>query len=493
MCIEKLMPGVRKKFVFVNLSIKCAYTGVNHGIAYLAAVLKRHSIDVSCINIQSEISPQEFIRAINDLAPSIVGFSCTTNQQKFMSKYSLELAKDPCVLQIAGGAGPTLDPEWFLLNSGVNGVCVGEAETSLSNLLNNIETGRDIYDTEGFYWIVNNKIKKNKASEFTEDISTLDFPDYSVFNRRYVVGDGVLHVVLSRGCPYNCHYCCNKAIARRSASPDSHFRMPSVGYSIRLLEELIAQYPETRAIAFDDDLLIADQAWFQDFAIEFDKKIKIPYRVSARPESINTEIVKALKSSGCYYVLLGLESGNEQLRAELLNRTYTNRLLVEKARLIKSSGIHLFTFNITGFPFETDQQREETFELNKMIEPDSGICSFFYPYKHTALYEICREKGMLRDENEMLAITDFSTVPAIKMSVRQYKKCLRFQAKLMRYFIWRHTLAETKHMPLGIRKCCMYAQALIYKTPVVFKFVRWFYNFLPTSVKAMTPHYKFIP
>ncbi|MFH1790996.1 MAG: hypothetical protein ABH885_03305 [Candidatus Omnitrophota bacterium] len=46
-----------KKFVFVTLSINCGYeNGVNHGVAFLVPVVKRHSCDVVCLDLRGEIT-----------------------------------------------------------------------------------------------------------------------------------------------------------------------------------------------------------------------------------------------------------------------------------------------------------------------------------------------------------------------------------------------------------------------------------------------------
>jgi hypothetical protein len=94
---------MNKKFLFVNLSINCGFTGVNHGIAYLVPVVKKHSYEIRCLNISQEITAEEFAGIIHDFSPAIVGFSCTENQLKYLVKYSKELAKHPDILQVSGG------------------------------------------------------------------------------------------------------------------------------------------------------------------------------------------------------------------------------------------------------------------------------------------------------------------------------------------------------------------------------------------------------
>src|SRR5208282_4764831 len=168
-------------------------------------------------------------------------------------------------------------------------------------------------------------------------------------------------------------------------------------------------------IGFEDDLLIANRTWFESFAQEYKKRINKPYRLCVRVECVTPEIVKSLVESGCKKVSLGLESGDERIRRELLNRKHSNDLIIEKCRMIKDAGIHLFTFNIVGFPFETEQEMKETYEINLKIAPDSGVCTFFFPYPNTHLYLLCKDNDLLLEDNEALAISNYNTKPGIRM------------------------------------------------------------------------------
>ncbi|MFC1509658.1 B12-binding domain-containing radical SAM protein, partial [Candidatus Omnitrophota bacterium] len=428
---------------------------------------------VVCLNIRNEISLEEFRNKINDFNPSIVGFSCTSHQLKYLIKYSKELEKYTEILQIAGGVASTLDAEQILSRSSVKGACIGEGEMPLEHLLANIEKGQDISDTEGFYWSINNEIKKNRVPSFVPDLSVLDFPDYSIFEKNVVVREGNLLVMLSRGCPYNCHYCCNNALRSVYPSPAGYFRLPSVEYSIRLLERLINQYPETRFISSEDDLLIANKTWFKNFAEEYRTRINLPYRLCARVECITPDIIKALKYSGCKRISLGLESGNESLRSNLLNRKYSNNFFIEKTKLIKNADIDLFTFNIVGFPSEGKKEMNDTFKLNKEIKPDGGICTFFYPYKGTKLYKMCNEKNLLKTDDGIIEITNYNTRPSIKMSAKQEKQCIYFQKKILHYLDRQSELKEVRNLPFGIRK---YLIAIYYWGRSTLKTIPWVYR-----------------
>ena len=63
-----------KRFLFVNLAIDCGYTGVNHGIAYLAPVVKKHGYDVRCMHLTA--GPQDHANAECGLRSADSGFRC---------------------------------------------------------------------------------------------------------------------------------------------------------------------------------------------------------------------------------------------------------------------------------------------------------------------------------------------------------------------------------------------------------------------------------
>ena len=444
---------MKKRFVFVNLSINCGYnSGMNHGIAFLIPIVKKYNYDVSCLNIRKEIRAEDFADKIKELNPDIVAFSTNSHQLKYLMKYSTALWDFPGMLQLAGGVGSTLDPETVLLKSMVKGVCVGEGEIPLNKLLNNIEKGNDIYDTEGFYWRIDGRIRKNVIPQFIADLSDIDLPDHTVFEDNVVGADRMVSIMVSRGCPYNCYFCCNVALSSVYPSSKGYFRILPVEKSIRIVENVLKQCPQIEFVHFEDDLLIANKEWFLNFADQYRKRIKLPYRVCVRVECVTKEIVEALKESGCKLVFLGLESGDESFRSQFLNRKYTNNMLIKKSKLIKDAGIRLFTFNIVGFPCEGKEQMLNTYNLNKSVNPDSGVCTFFYPYKNTELYRICQEKDLLIDEKDLLEITNYNTKPAIKMTKQQEGECIAIQRKLLNYLLNRKELVEIRDLPFSLKK-----------------------------------------
>ncbi|MGR3220983.1 MAG: B12-binding domain-containing radical SAM protein [Candidatus Anammoxibacter sp.] len=442
----------KKTFVFVNLSINSGFYGANHGVAYLVPIVKKNSFNVVFIDMANDITEEEFKKQIEDLNPSIVGFSFTSLQTKYLIKYSKAIENITDCLQIAGGVGATLDPKGILPQTAVDGFVIGEGEIPLDSLLKTINNGEDIYNTEGICWHKDGKIIKTGTPQFTRDLDQLDFPDYSIFERDLVItGTSMnLNIMLSRGCPYSCTYCSNSAIREVYSNYNGYFRMPSVEFCINLVKDTVKQYPETQFISFEDDLLIAKKEWFLSFADEYRKQIGIPYRANVRTECINDEIIKALKDSGCAVGFLGLESGNEQIRKTLLKRHHSNEMLIERALMVKDAGIKLNTFNMVGLPYETKENMQETLELNRKIKADFGICTFFCPFPGTELYEICKREGMLKEDHLRDLVNNFNTSPFLHQASQKKEDCIKAHKRINNFLKWqelisKHDEFKTKH------------------------------------------------
>ncbi len=428
---------LEKKFLFVHLSVGSFFSGINIGITSLAPVVKKNSYQVKVICLEKDISSEEFRETVENIAPSIIGFSATSTQMMYLEKYSKAVSSIPGLLKIAGGVGPSIEPDHVLENCHIDGLVVGEAEIPLDALLCNLNQGCDITGIKGFYWKKDGKIIKNPGQEYEMDISVLDFPDYTIYDNSevYFSDENHIRVMLSRGCPYNCYYCCNNSIRNAYPSGKGYYRVYSVEYSIEFLKKLKKQYPKTGFIEFDDDLLIANKKWFLQFAEEYKKHINIPYGLCVRVEAINEEIVRVLKESGCEMVYMGLECGNEEYRRKYLNRKYTNDMFIEKAEMIRASGIKLFSLNMMGLPFETPEHISETLALNKRIKADNGICYFFYPIPKTYLYNLCKENDLLFDELGTIEYSDnYNIQPCIKMPSKTRKFALAKQKELTSYF-----------------------------------------------------------
>ena len=120
-------------------------------------------------------------------------------------------------------------------------------------------------------------------------------------------------------------------------------------------------------------------AYFQNFTNTYDsiENLKIKYNsalidnrivalaVATRPDCINEEIVKLLKSySDKYYVWvdLGFQTANENT-AKFINRGYSNNEFSNAVKLLNKYNIDIVTHIMVGLPGETQSDLEKTVDF----------------------------------------------------------------------------------------------------------------------------------
>jgi glycosyltransferase involved in cell wall biosynthesis len=129
----------------------------------------------------------------------------------------------------------------------------------------------------------------------------------------------------------------------------------------------------------------------------------------ARVEYMQPETVAAMAATGCRYVGMGIECGDETFRREHLNRRMSNTSIEAAFDLVKKAGIFVTSFNMIGYPFPNDPAlTEATLRLNERIRPDFAQISIFYPFPGTELYRHCVENDLIDTERMAQAREYFS-------------------------------------------------------------------------------------
>jgi anaerobic magnesium-protoporphyrin IX monomethyl ester cyclase len=408
--------------------------GVHHGLASLSATLKKDGHSVSLHHLSSIEPPDRVAAEAEQSNADIIGFSFTTNQRQYVDRYSIAIRDKIKILQIAGGIHATIAPLDVLKIDGIKGACIGEGEYPLRELLRYIDNGQDFANLGGFWWRGSNgNVFRNPVPPLDPEIDKMPSPDYSIFatDRISKASSGWISLMLTRGCPYNCHYCCNHVL--RSIYPDGkhYVRIPTPERAVGIVKSGLGYYRSIKGINFADDLLIYRKEWFREFAELYAKKIGLPYTCSGRIESFSDNILDILRRSDCKTVYVGIESGNEWIRKNLLNRHHTNEQIIDCFRRIRKHGISIFAFNIVGFPFETERQMEETLHLNEQARPTSGVVFYFYPYPATRLFEICRQFNLLTSQSS--DVSGYLERPAIKLTHCTEKECVKQYNRLRLY------------------------------------------------------------
>jgi radical SAM superfamily enzyme YgiQ (UPF0313 family) len=181
-----------------------------------------------------------------------------------------------------------------------------------------------------------------------------------------------------------------------------------VDHVVREMESVLSKY-KVKVIFMEDDTFTMKEELVYEFCEQYEKRIKIPFMMHTRAETVKPDMFKKLKEAGCYRVAIGVESGNSYIREKILNRKMSNDQIINAFKIAKNVGMVTKSFNIVGFPFETEAHFKDTIKINQKIKPDLLVINTFDPYPGTKLYDVCKENGFLThldDSDNFIPRTD---------------------------------------------------------------------------------------
>jgi hypothetical protein len=136
-------------------------------------------------------------------------------------------------------------------------------------------------------------------------------------------------------------------------------------------------------------------------------------------------------------VRVGIETGNEKLRREVLNKNISNNSIYNMAALLDKYKISLYAYNMFGLPGETVADAFETIEMMQKIQPDFFNATVFHPYPGMKITKYAIKKGYITEKdllklgetkykayNSILQQSDINTVMNIQ---KFYMVLTRFQ------------------------------------------------------------------
>jgi radical SAM superfamily enzyme YgiQ (UPF0313 family) len=167
---------------------------------------------------------------------------------------------------------------------------------------------------------------------------------------------------------------------------------------IKELEELLEDYPGIELINFDDDNITWDKKWLIEFCDLYIEKIALPFACNVHPLTFNSKIAEIMAKSGCVEVKIGLESGSERLRRDILKRPSKEEVMIKAFKVAEEAGIRAWAFSMIGLPTETKEEMVMTARLNAKIRPYIVRCSIFFPYEGTDLYHYAIQHNLFKQE-----------------------------------------------------------------------------------------------
>jgi len=404
---------------------------------------------------------QDLRKKVDSFGPNLLVVTATENMFP-MAINLLSFVRDFKIPTILGGVFATFAPDLCMRWKVIDMLCVGEGEYALVDLCNRIKRGED-YSTIPGLWVrmPDGSIKKNPMVK-TVDMNENPSPDFTLFEdaRFYRPMSGKIYrmfpVETHRGCPYTCRFCNSPAqnFLYTSMTQQMFFRKKSFE---NIRKELLFLRDVWRAEYFffwADTFFAWSEREFDQFC-EMYQDIKMPFWCQTRPETVTNQRMMKLKEVGLHKIAFGIEHGNEKFRKEVIDRAYTNQLVIEKMKIVNDLQIHFNVNNIIGFPMETRELAFDTIRLNAQIRSDTLSCSIFTPYHGTELRAMAVNLGYVHPDlicptNADDSVLDMPPPYMSKEQMRNLRRVFSLYAKFPESR-WREIQVAESTTPEGVR------------------------------------------
>ena len=336
----------------------------------------------------------ELEEAVERYDPQLLAFSCLTGGHQWALALAARLKARLDLPVIFGGMHPTIFPE-VLSQPQVDFICLGEGEQALAELVADLQRGGTGDSISGIWCKRQGGVVQSRLRPLIEDLGQLPDLAWSLYLCYNQLRDNpTKHFMVGRGCPYRCTFCYNDALRRLCAPRSAYVRLRPVQQVLREIC-MVRENSPLKTVVFDDDTFTHNRQWLEDFLLGYRSEVGLPFVCNVRAEQVNPGIVRLLAQAGCFRVCMGIESGSEEIRRQVLKKNFSNEHVVRAARLLKAHGIKILTNNMVGIPDESLEEALETVSLNIKIKTDYPWCAIYQPYPRTPLAEYAISRGYL--------------------------------------------------------------------------------------------------
>jgi anaerobic magnesium-protoporphyrin IX monomethyl ester cyclase len=404
-------------------------------LGYLASSLLDAGEEVKVLDLQ--IAEKEdydglLFRTLSDFEPELTGITCNSHERFYSFDIARKVKKWKDVPVVMGGPHVTFTAEETLQHvKEIDIIVLHEGEDTIVELTGALKLGNSPQNVKGIAYRENGTIKKNPPRDFIGDLDRLPPPARELFDvDRYDLylpiydRPKAMHLLTSRGCPYPCGFCSAKEMAGRRV------RFLSPGRVVKEMESIISSYPQYKWLFFYDDHLTLVKSRVIKLCEEIVKtKLNYNWGCYGRVDSIDEEIVDAMKEAGCKMISFGVESGSDAV-LDLMRKGINSKMIEKAVNIVKKRGLIARCSLIFGYPGERFIDFLSTINLCRKLGLDTDeIIWNFNPviYPSTQLFEDLKSKGYLPEGFswcERFKLPDYKDVPVYVNSLSKIKEII---------------------------------------------------------------------
>ncbi|QFY88662.1 B12-binding domain-containing radical SAM protein [Magnetovirga frankeli] len=387
-------------------------------LLYLASVLKSkgHEPIILDLSVKARYTEnynnmdalRDIDAAIQQHDPSLIGFNCFVSQQFPFIMQAAEHIKTYTDIHITlGGAHPSLFPVEILEHCpAIDTVVIGEGETQIIDIINSIEKNNVhvLSSTQALAWRSDSKVIKNDRVGFIKDLDSIPMPSWDLINLEDYYGDHTgwhnpkgfdikvsIPILTSRSCPFSCNFCaCFTTMGRM-------FRVRSPYKVVDEIEYLNKEFG-MNYFGFIDDIVNIRKDHIIGICNEIiRRKLDIQFEPTCGLYlgKVDDDIAKAMARAGCTFARLPVEHGSDWIRTNVIGKKISRESIFKAQKVLKANGIRTSTMSIMGFPEDTVETLQETYDLLIELNADLNYVFNLIPMPGSRVFEQAVNEGLL--------------------------------------------------------------------------------------------------
>jgi radical SAM superfamily enzyme YgiQ (UPF0313 family) len=344
------------------------------------------------------LDAKETLSTVSSFSPDLIVIGTSFPSLKNDLKIARSMKENICAKIVFVGPPASVLTKRILENPGVDIVAKYEYDFTLKEIADTLTKNDLLKSVKGIAYKHNGDVKEtqNRPLSTSEDLDKIPFVS-SVYKKHLKIRDYFLssslhpevQIFAGRGCPSLCTFCLWPQTFTGRVQ-----RCRSVPNLIEELEYIQQELPEVKEVVFEDDTFTASRKYVQAVCKEIiNRKLDVVWNCQTKA-TLDLETMKLMKRAGCRLMIVGFESGDDQILKAIKKGVSVNTLK-NFADNAKKAGILFHADFILGLPGENKKTIEKTRSLIMKIRPDLLQVSVATPYPGTEFYDWAIQNGFL--------------------------------------------------------------------------------------------------
>ena len=290
---------------------------------------------------------------------------------------------------LLGGPHPNMFSDYAIAMRGVDAICTGDGEEAFVEMLQAIDSGKDLAGIRGVWFKDGSDIIKNEERPTPRSLDAYPWPDrrrirYKDYYLPAMKAPVVSTAITSRGCPHSCPFCL------------TYKRQ----YRIRNIESILDEVEHCISLGigelmFIDDLFTPNSQWVLKFCDGIEKRgLKFQWSYKTTIAGTTREQIRRCGEMGCNKIHFGVEStNNEGLDAwgKHCDTDDVHRVF----KWCREEGVRSVAYIMLAGPHEhTMQDSIDNVDSMMKLDADYAVFAVFSPYPGTESFEEGARKGL---------------------------------------------------------------------------------------------------